>query len=164
MLYHGAAWKGAADGIEALRQARNELPDLDAVLFGTDRRPSVPEWMTYVHNPTGDALVDLYNSLSIFLHPSWAEGWPLPPAESMACGCALVATANAGVSDYAHDGETAVMSPVRSPDALAGALIRVLRDQDLRLQLARAGNRAIQKMTWQRATDTFERVIQAVPD
>jgi glycosyltransferase involved in cell wall biosynthesis len=97
MLAHPAPWKGTADGLAALAEARKYLPGLEAVLFGTHPRPpQTPEWAEYRQLPSPSELVALYNSCAVFLHPSWEEGWPLPPAEAMACGCALAAAANQG--------------------------------------------------------------------
>ena len=159
MMYHRAEWKGTDDGIAALTLARRQVPGIKAVFFGTDRRPRIPDWVTYVHQPVGADLVRLYNSSAIFLHPSWTEGWPLPPAEAMACGCAVVAAANGGVSDYAEDGHTAVMASVRSPAELAEAVVALVEDTARRVAIAHAGNATIQKYTWERATTSFERLL-----
>ena len=85
MLHHWYEWKGTSTGLAALERVREQLPQLDLVLFGNQPRgPGVPTWATYVESPQGEELVRLYNSCAIFVHPSWAEGWPLPPAEAMA--------------------------------------------------------------------------------
>lgn len=159
MLGHRWQWKGTADGLHALRSARASGLELDVVMFGTEAPPSLPEWVSFHRNVQGAALVELYNSLAIFLHPSWMEGWPLPPAEAMACGAALAAFANDGVSDYATDGQTALMAPVHDVDGLARAVQHLVREPDTRISLARAGNRMIQAYTWERATDRLERLL-----
>lgn len=97
MLYHPAGWKGARDGLAALAQARAAVPDLTALLFGTTGPPELPTWVSYQQLPSPPVLEALYNRCAIFLHPSHAEGWPLPPAEAMAAGAALVGFANGGV-------------------------------------------------------------------
>jgi len=164
MLTSAKAWKGTPDGIAALEQVRERIPNLQVTLFGTGGRPpQAPVWMEYRENVTGEALRDLYNKLAVFLHPSWAEGWPLPPAEAMACGCALVATDNPGVLDYITHEQTAIVAPRRDPDALAGALIRVLEDRVLRESIAVAGHDSIRRYTWQRATDALEGLLRTVP-
>src|SRR5262249_1246791 len=109
MLAHPAPWKGLSVGLTALEIARARVPRLQAVLFGTHPRPAeIPEWIDYIERPTPQALRALYNSSAIFLHPSQIEGWPLPPVEAMACGCALVAAGNQGVREYAEDELTAL--------------------------------------------------------
>ena len=141
MLAHPFAWKGMADGLAALEMVRAQTPDLEATLFGASARPpELPAWIEYVEHPAPDKLLALYNSCAVFLHTSWSEGWGLPPAEAMACGCALVAAANQGVQDFAEHEITALLAPIKQPEALARQLLRALRDDALRLRIAEAGH------------------------
>lgn len=158
MLYSEWVWKGADDGIRALELARVKEPGLRAVLFGAPRRPaSLPGWIDYRRDPAQDELVnDVYNGSALYLCPSLAEGWHLPPAEAMACGCAVVSTAIPGVRDYAIDGRTALLAPPANPEALGARLVRLLGDERLRLRLAVEGNRMIKRFTWDAATDALE--------
>jgi glycosyltransferase involved in cell wall biosynthesis len=158
MLYSEWAWKGADDGIRALELARAHEPGLQAVLFGISHRPtSLPGWIDYRRDPTQDELVkDVYNGSAIYLCPSLTEGWHLPPAEAMACGCAVVSTAIPGVRDYAVDGRTALLAPAADPEALGARLVRLLGDERLRLRLAAEGNRMVKRFTWDAATDALE--------
>ena len=72
------------------------------------RPADLPAWIEYEQNPAQDKLVvEIYNGSSIYLCPSHAEGWHLPPAEAMASGCAVVSTDIDGVADYTLAGETA---------------------------------------------------------
>jgi len=164
LLHHRRKWKGTADGLRALESVRRTRPGLEAVLFGTAQRPRVPEWVIYAPAPAGERLVELYNSMAIFLHPSWTEGWPLPPAEAMACGCALVAAANRGVSEYATDGSTALMAPVRDIAGLAAAVDRLIDDDDLRVRIATAGHAHIRSFSWEAAVDRLEALLTAGSD
>ena len=161
MLYHHSDWKGSADGLAAMQQAKAKLPGLKAQLFGVPARPSdLPDWIEYFQNPPQRTLRGIYNRAAIFLSPSWAEGWPLPPAESLQCGAALACTDIGGHREYALNGETALLSPAKNPDALAGNLLRYLGDQELRLRLARQGHEYIQQFTWERALNSFEAVVK----
>jgi len=161
MLYHEQPIKGAKDGIKALELARSKVPTLEAVLFGVFKRPKwLPGWIEYHHDPPQETLVgSIYNGGSIYLCPSWLEGFHLPPAEAMACGCAVVSTDIGGVRDYAEHGVTALLSPPRNPKALAENLLCLLKDDALRIELAKAGHERIQQFTWERSTDLMEQFI-----
>jgi len=160
MLAHQFAWKGMADGLAALEMVRAQASDLEATLFGAHPRShDLPDWIKYVENPPQDELLALYNSCSVFLHPSWTEGWGLPPAEAMACGCALVTAANQGVRDFAEHEVTALLAPVKQPAALADQLLRATRDDALRRRIAEAGRQHIQRYTWERAVDAMEALL-----
>lgn len=160
MMYHEGAHKGSGNGIAALELARKRFPELKATLFSVYRKPSsLPDWISFVHNPAQIELVDIYNRHAIFISPSLTEGWPLPPAEAMACGCALCVTDIGGHREYAIDGETALLSPTKDPEALAVNIIRLLEDQDLRIKIATKGHAHIEQFTWDRAVDAFEACI-----
>jgi glycosyltransferase involved in cell wall biosynthesis len=160
MLYHEMALKGSADGLLALQIAKRKMPALKATLFGVFDPPvELPRWIEYQRHPPQRRLRGLYNKAAIFLSPSWAEGWPLPPAEALQCGAALVATDIGGHREYAHHGETALLSPPKAPQALAENIIRLLEDRELRLKLAYQGHRHIQQFTWDRAVTSFESVL-----
>ena len=162
MLYHDDAWKGSGDGLEALTQARHAVPQLTAELFGVGPPPpSLPDWIRYHRNPPQAELRRIYNRAAIFVSPSWAEGWSLPPAESLMCGCALACTDIGGHREYARHGETALLSPAKQPAKLAQDILRLIRDENLRLELARRGHEFVQQFTRERAADAFETLIRS---
>jgi len=160
MLAHPNKIKGTKDGLTALKIAKERIPALRATFFGTHERDTdVPAWIDYVRTPSPKQLLDLYNSCQVFLHPSWIEGWGLPPAEAMACGCVLVASANEGVYEFAVEGKNAMLAPIKRPELLAEKLIEVIVNDDLRIGLAEAGHESIQRFTWDRAVDSLEYLL-----
>ena len=163
MLYHTTfEWKGSADGLEAITQAKAEHPNLEASLFGVEVRPAgLPDWISYRQLPSPEELRALYNSCAIFVQPSWAEGWGLTATEAMACGCALVTTDNGGSDDYAEEGVTALLAPPKQPAALARQIGRLLSDDALRRFLAQAGCRHVQQYSWNAAVDKLEHLLTA---
>lgn len=138
MLYSPHTWKGAAEGITALGLAKAAFPDLEAILFGTGARPnSLPGWISYVQDPPRRQLREsIYNASSIYLCPSWSEGWGLPALEAMACGCAVVTADNGGTRDFVLNGENGAVVPPRSGQALGEALIALLADDARRAAFA----------------------------
>lgn len=163
MLYHELAWKASADGLAAAHRVHAALSDFRLLLFGVPKSPAdLPEWITYHRNPTQAVLRRLYNEASIFIAPSLAEGWPLPPAEAMMSGLALACTDIGGHREYANDGRSALLSQPGDPDALADNALRLCRDDALRHRIAEAGNGYIQQFTWDRAVDSFEAFLHAV--
>lgn len=160
MLYHTADWKGSWEGIAALREARGQIPHLTATLFGTHARPEgLDEWFEYHQLPPQKTLRALYNRASIFISPSWAEGWPLPPAEAMICGCACALTDIGGHREFGLPGETCLFSPPRDAHRLAQNIVSLATDENLRLKLADRGHKYIQQFTWNRAVDAFEKAL-----
>lgn len=162
MLYNAHPTKGATTGIEALELAHDVVSDLDAVLFGTfDPPPKLPDWISYVRSPDQQTLVtEIYNGSSIFLAPSLIEGFGLAPIEAMACGCALVTTANGGALDYATHGETALVSPSADVAALGSAIVELLGDDANRAELAERGRAEAQRFDWDATAASFEAFLE----
>ena len=86
-------------------------------------------------------LGDLYRSASAVLLPSLAESFSATCVEAMHFGVPLVASDR----DFAREvcGDAALYAEPTDPDAIAGALTRVLDDADLRGKLRAAGFRRV---------------------
>ena len=160
MLYHSHPVKGSADGLAALALVAKELPDLRVTLFGTSSPDAAfPRWVDYRRLPSQRELRGCYNQAAVFIAPARTEGWPLPPAEAMLCGAALAATDIGGHREYGVEGETALLSPSRSPEKLAENVLRLVRSPELRTRIARQGHECIGKYGWGRAVDSFEDLL-----
>jgi glycosyltransferase involved in cell wall biosynthesis len=158
MLFSEAPVKGGVDGINALKTVKAELPDLNATLFGiTRRKKKIPGWIQYFRNPEKGMLVEeIYNNGSIYLCPSLYEGWGLPPAEAMACGCAVVSTNNPGVQEYCVNNKNALLSEIGKPHELANNIVYLLRNDQVRIEIAKKGNETIKKYTWEKSAKKLE--------
>ena len=162
MLYHNAEWKGCDDGLRALALVRERQPNIHVNLFGVPVRPKgLPDWIEYYQSPPPELLLQLYNQAAIFIAPSRTEGWGLPGCEALLCGAALVATDIDGHREFAFNGETALTSPAKSPNALAENILRLIEDPGLRIQLAKKGYEFVRQFTWERATTSFEATLCA---
>jgi glycosyltransferase involved in cell wall biosynthesis len=77
----------------------------------------------------------------------------------MACGCALVTSDSQGVLDYAIHQETALVSEIKNPTGLAQNILKLVKDNNLRISLAKRGNQYVQRFTWEKAMSKFQEVI-----
>lgn len=153
-------FKGTADAIDAAETIRRHLgAKLQVHAFGARSGASLPEWIQYLDSPPNDQLCRFYNRISVFLLPSWFEGWGLPGVEALACGAALVTTDCGGIRDYADHERTALVVPPKRPDLMAQAIIRLFDNPKLRYQLARAGNERVRQFSWKTATDSLENIL-----
>ena len=85
---------------------------------------------------------DIPNVLSqtdIFVLSSRREGHPFVLLEAMASGCPAVATNCNGVVDTVVPNETGVIVPIGDSDAIAAAVLRLVRDSALRMRFGSAG-------------------------
>jgi len=160
MVYHPHKIKGAKEGLDVLRTVKKRFPDLTAVIVAP-RQPvhRIPSWVEVVVRPSISDLRHFYNSSRIFLHTSCWEGWPLPPMEAMACGCAVVATANRGVLEYLTDQENALLSPIDDVECLAQQVVKLLESDQLRAELVVNGLKTVQRYIWTECTDHLEKYL-----
>jgi glycosyltransferase involved in cell wall biosynthesis len=157
-LYHKAELKGVADALAVLKSYHERFPEIPVRMFGVPARSEeMPEWIAYLRNPPQATLVDdFYNRGTIYLGASVSEGWALPPAEAMACGCVFVGSDSGGVRDFATHNDTALLSLPRDRETLLHNLIAVTQDRGLWLRLQRRGTEFIQQFTWERAGTALE--------
>ena len=159
MLYSELALKGSATALNVFRKLKQRLTDLEIILFSTFSKPAnLEDWIDFHRNPAN--LPELYNEASVFFSPSLIEGWALPPAEAMACGCAVVCTNIGGHADYAMDGKTALMVSPADEKMMEERLFEVLSNPELKNTLAKNGNEFINThFNWDASVTQLEKLF-----
>lgn len=92
---------------------------------------------------TRDEIVSLRRKFPITLIASRYETFGVALIEAMAAGSAVVATCVGGCAEIVRDGETGLLVPPESPEALAAACLRLLADRPLARRLGEAARRDI---------------------
>jgi len=87
----------------------------------------------------------LLGAMDVFAISSLTEGLCVALAEAMWAGLPCAATRQGGVPELVKDGETGLLVPPRSPEALADALVRLLKDPALRRDMGEAGRRRVEQ-------------------
>lgn len=96
-------------------------------------------------------LAALYAGAAAFVFPSRYEGFGLPPLEAMACGTPVIAADNSSIPEIV--GDAALLVNAESVTGLAGAIERVLREQELRSELSERGLRRAGGFSWRRCAE-----------
>jgi glycosyltransferase involved in cell wall biosynthesis len=100
-------------------------------IFEADRRVHLTGSVTSV--------APLYRLMSLFVFPSWREGFPNAPMEAAAMGLPVVATRVVGCVDAVENGTTGLLVPPRDGRALANAMRVYLKSAELRREHGQAG-------------------------
>jgi glycosyltransferase involved in cell wall biosynthesis len=95
-------------------------------------------------------LIDLYYNADVFAFaPIWNEGFGIPPIEAMAAGTPVVATRSGAIPEIVSDQRTGFLVAKNDPRALAGSILKLLRDQELRQKMGRAARDWVyENFTW----------------
>lgn len=95
------------------------------------------------------ALPAHYRSADICVVPSVYDNSPYTSLEAMACGRPVIGTSAGGTREYVIDGENGLIVPPKDSDALAAAILQLLRNEAQRLAMGKAAR--------QRTLDEFQR-------
>lgn len=95
-----------------------------------------------------DRLPALISAATVFVYPSYYEGFGLPPLEAMACGTPVITADRTSLPEVV--GHAGLMVDPFDVDALAGAVESLIRDEDLGRRLASAGIDRAATFTWAR--------------
>lgn len=166
MAYSPRAIKDIQTGIYALSIAKKRFPKITAKLFGVFPKSSlIPNWAIYYRNRPDKFIVEeIYNRSAIFICSSLYEGFGLPVAEAMGCGCAVVTTDCGGIKDFALHNKTALLSPPKDAENLAENICLLLEDTELRVNLAYAAQDKIKNFNWDNSCKKFEILINNLID
>jgi glycosyltransferase involved in cell wall biosynthesis len=106
------------------------------------------------------------SAADVYVFPSRYEGLPVALLEAMACGLPVVATEFEGVAEIVDGTEASggILVPQGDSGALAVAIVRLLRDPDLRLELGnRARRTAVERFSLKPTGERLRAFLQAGP-
>lgn len=99
----------------------------------------------------------LYGAATAFVFPSLYEGFGLPVAEAMACGCPVITSTVSSLPEVA--GEAALLVDPCKVAEISAAMVKVLKEPELRGQMIAAGLRQAEQFSWERAAQETLTVI-----
>jgi glycosyltransferase involved in cell wall biosynthesis len=92
-----------------------------------------------------DDVPSIMAALDVFVLPSLEEGISLTLLEAMAASRPIVATDVGGNPEVVVDGETGILVPSEDVAALAGAIIKLYGDKELRGKMGAAGRKRVEE-------------------
>ena len=108
-------------------------------------------------------VLSLHKAFDIFVMSSVTEGLGTSLLDAMAAGKPVVATTAGGIPEVVVDGETGILVPPRDHEAMAAAIVALLKDEGLRTRMGRAGRaRAETRFSAERMVQDTLRVYQRV--
>jgi len=145
--------KGQRHLIEAAAIVVRQVPDARFVIAGEgELRPQLERQIKERHLEKHVFLagfrpdiLSVHKAFDVFVMSSVTEGLGTSLLDAMACGKPIVATTAGGIPEVVADGETGILVPPRNDEALAAAIVRLLRDEHLRRSMGDAGERRVRE-------------------
>jgi glycosyltransferase involved in cell wall biosynthesis len=146
--------KDHATLLHAARLLRGRFPDLHWVIAGEGELRPVLAWLAaelgladrvhllgHVSQPLG-----VIADADVYVMSSREEGLGTSVLDAMALGIPVASTSAGGLPEMLHEGG-GILVPPRNPEALAGAVRRILCDPDLRKRLVAQASRTVESFS-----------------
>jgi glycosyltransferase involved in cell wall biosynthesis len=171
VISRDTAVKGLRYLLEALAILRQKH-NLELVVVGSTMGDGVTEkrihnlgldhHVSFTDQINTSELISQYRQATITVVPSIYEGFGLPAAEAMACGCPVVSTTAGALPEVI--GDAGIMVPPADVKALANAIDSLMENPDRRNNLAHLGRqRIVEKFNWQNtAKQTLDIYTEAI--
>ena len=121
---------------------------------------SMNQWV----HPTGYIsdikLANMYRNASVFVYPSFYEGFGIPPLEAMACGTAVIASNTSTLPEVC--GDAAYYVDPLDIRAIMDSMKKVLSDEVSRQDLISKGLQHAQKFSWEKSAKEHMAVFEMV--
>ncbi len=125
--------------------------------------PSLRDRVSFVGEVPHEELSRYYQSADLLVNPSLVESFGMSLVEAMASGVPVVATRVGGMKEIVDPEETGLLVGPGDPEELAKALIRLLDDAPLRMEMGRTGRERVARFSWANiadaAADVYRRLV-----
>ncbi len=160
---------GLLSAYALLRERGARIPLVHAGALGwmygevmeTCRKLGIGDYVRFLGPVSLDDLVALYNLASLFVYPSFYEGFGLPVLEAMSCGCPVITSGTSSLPEVA--GEAAILVDPHDVNQLANAMQEALEDSALAQDMRERGLKRARLFTWERCAQetmaAYERVV-----
>ena len=105
-------------------------------------------------------LVAIYSSASVFVHPSFYEGFGLQVLEAMSCGCPVITSNTSSLPEVT--GKAGLLVNPENVDEISEAIYKVISDSGLRDRLVKEGFSQVEKFSWQKTAEKTLEVYKSL--
>jgi len=126
-----------------------------AEIFKTIEASNSKNMFIFLGHVPDEDLPIIYNLASVFVYPSFYEGFGLPILEAMSCGCPVI-TSNTSSLPEVSGGASILINPYKI-QTLTKAISDVLSKDELRKSMIEKGLKQASKFSWEKcAKQTLE--------
>ena len=114
----------------------------------------------FLGNVSEIELLDLYKNASLFVLPSFYEGFGIPPLEAAACGCPLVVSNVSSLPEIY--GDAAYYVDPYDVENIAEGMYKVLTDNVLRTKIVKKGFERVKMFSWEISAKKHIKVFEEI--
>ncbi|MBI4016829.1 MAG: glycosyltransferase family 4 protein [Candidatus Aenigmarchaeota archaeon] len=156
--------------LHAFALVKQQIPDAKLIKIGSSQWPGARAYNKSMAQRLGIAdsiqwidhagdIASWYRKASVFVFPSFYEGFGLPVLEAMACGTPVVCSNCTSLPEIT---DNAALSCYPTPRNLADHMLAVLNDKIIARKLSRRGVAQAEKFSWQKCADMTRDVYERV--
>lgn len=102
----------------------------------------------------------LYNVAQVFVYPSLYEGFGLPVLEAMSCGCPVITSNVSSLPEIV--GNSAILVDSLNTEELEQAILKVIKNKDLRKDLIKKGIERSKMFSWEKAAEDAFAILKRI--
>lgn len=110
-----------------------------------DQNPDLKGKIIFTGFIKKEELVSLYKNASVFVFPSYYEGFGIPPLEAMVCGCPVAASNKASIPEVC--GKAVLYINPDDINDIAEKTMKIISDANLRNQLIEKGKENVKRFS-----------------
>ncbi len=125
--------------------------DYKEELLSIVQQRSIKDRVHFYTDVSHNDLVKFYNAAHAFVFPSFYEGFGIPVAEAMKCGCPVLTSTASSLPEVG--GDAALYAEPNDIDALKEKLRQIIEDEELRKTLREKGFVQASKFDWKKTAE-----------
>ena len=146
------------DVLEAFALVQKQVPEATLLVAGYGSQASQlqqqaeklgVEGVDFLGRVEPEAIPSLYDRTDIFLNASVVDNQPISILEAFAAGLAVVTTPTGDIPWMLEQEQLGVLVPHRSPEAMAGAVVALLKSPDRASRMTERARKAVGRYTWE---------------
>jgi len=131
---------------------------LDKKIFFAAKKSPYSSDIKFTGFVAAEDKVYLYNLATLFVYPSFFEGFGFPPLEAMACGVPVICSNTSSFPEIAS--QASLLADPYNFSEIAWAMNEILSDHNLVQDLISKGIKSVKKFSWDRcARETLDFLI-----
>jgi glycosyltransferase involved in cell wall biosynthesis len=151
-------------GFDIFKKVYTELsktnPDLKALVVGPGLSARDEDGIQYVKYKDRAQLAKIFSKASLYISTSYAESFPMPPLEAMACGTATVITNTGGEKEYAVDNVNCFIRPIGDWRAISEAADLILKDVKIEARFIKEGLKTASRYSWKESNEKLMKYLE----